>query len=42
MLNWLKTNRKRMNAGNLKVDRLAKFKNLLILVGEYRRKNQWK
>lgn len=41
MLNWLKASRKKMNAGDLKVDRLAKFKELLALVEENKRKNQW-
>ena len=31
MLNWLKATRKRMNAGELKEERLAKFKELLDL-----------
>lgn len=31
MLNWLKANRKRMNAGELKEPRLSKFKKLLDL-----------
>ena len=39
MLNWLKANRKRMNAGELKPERVLKFKELL---EEYKRKNQWK
>ena len=41
MLNWLKANRKKMNAGELKEDRLTKFKNLLTLVEENKRKNQY-
>ena len=41
MLNWLKATRKRMNAGELKEDRLAKFNELLELVEQYKRKNQW-
>ena len=41
MLNWLKANRKKMNAGELKEDRLVKFKDLLVLVEENKRKNQW-
>lgn len=41
MLNWLKANRKRMNAGELKPDRVSMFKNLLSLVEENKRKNQW-
>ena len=41
MLNWLKANRKRMNAGELKEPRLDKFKELLMLCNQYKRKNQW-
>ena len=41
MLNWLKASRKKMNAGELKEERLAKFKNLLVLVEENKRKNQY-
>jgi len=41
MLNWLKANRKRMNAGELKPDRVSMFKNLLSLVEENKRKNQY-
>lgn len=41
LLNWLKANRKLMNAENMKRERVEKFKDLLSLVGQYRRKNQW-
>ena len=41
MLNWLKATRKKLNAGELKEDRIVKFKNLLILVEENKRKNQY-
>lgn len=41
MLNWLKANRKALNAGKLKVDRVEKFKILLSLMEEYKRKNQY-
>lgn len=41
MLNWLKANRKKVNAGELKEPRLSKFKELLALVEEYKRKNQY-
>lgn len=41
MLNWLKANRKRMNAGELREERLAKFKTLLSLVEGNKRKNQY-
>ncbi len=40
-LNWLKANRKQMNAGTLKPERVEKFRKLLELTELYRRKNQW-
>ena len=42
MLNWLKANRKRMNAGELKHPRLEKFNELLALTEENKHVNQWK
>ncbi len=42
MLNWLKATRKRMNAGELKEDRLEMFKKLLALMEGNKRVNQWK
>ena len=41
MLNWCKANRKVMNAGKMKADRVEKFKELLAMTEQYRRKNQW-
>ena len=41
MLNWLKANMKKMNAGEMKEERLSKFKELLGLIEQYKRKNQW-
>ena len=41
MLNWLKANRKLMNAGELKPERVAAFKELQELSDKYRRKNQY-
>ena len=41
MLNWVKANRKRMNAGELKEPRLSLFKELLALCEQYKRKNQY-
>ena len=41
MLNWLKANRKALNAGKLKEDRVGKFKELLALMEIYKRKNQY-
>ena len=41
MLNWVKTNRKVMNAGKMKPERMEKFRKLLELTERYRRKNQY-
>ena len=41
MLNWLKSTRKRLNANELKEDRLEQFKKLLALCEQYKRKNQY-
>lgn len=41
MLNWMKVNRKKMNAGKLKEPRLRMFKELLIMSEHYKRKNQY-
>ena len=41
ILNWIKHNRKLMNANALKPDRAEKFKELLFLIEENKRKNQW-
>ncbi len=41
MLNWVKANRKAMNAGKLKEDRVKAFKKLLALMEENKRKNQY-
>ncbi len=38
---WLKHNRKQLNAGTMKPERVEKFKELLELTEQYRRKNQW-
>ena len=40
-LNWLKANRKAMNAGKMKLDRVEKFRKLLEMTEQYRRKNQY-
>ena len=40
-LNWLKANRKVLNAGTLKPERVEKFRKLLELTEQYRRKNQY-
>ena len=41
MLNWLKANRKALNAGKLKPERVEKFRKLLEMTEQYRRKNQY-
>lgn len=41
MHNWLKANRKVLNAGKLKPERVRKFWKLLAMVEQYKRKNQW-
>ena len=41
MLNWVKANRKALNAGKMKTERVERFKELLALMEQYRRKNQY-
>jgi hypothetical protein len=41
MLNWLKANRKALNSGKMKPERLEMFRRLLSLMEEYKRKNQY-
>ena len=40
-LNWLKANRKVLNAGKMKPERVEKFRKLLELTEQYKRKNQY-
>ena len=40
MLNWLKANRKALNAGKMKSERVEMFRKLLELTEQYKRKNQ--
>ena len=40
MLNWLKANRKHLNAGELKPERIERFKDLLALIDENKHKNR--
>ena len=40
-LNWLKANRKALNAGKMKADMVEKFRKLLEMTEQYRRKNQY-
>ena len=42
MLNWVKSNRKKMNAGELKEPRFSQFLELLELSNRYKHINQWK
>ena len=41
MLNWLKANRKALNTGKMKADRVERFRKLLELMEKYKRKNQY-
>ena len=41
MLNWIKANRKKMNAGELKPERVELFEKLLALCDENKRVNQY-
>ena len=40
-LNWLKANRKKLNAGQLKEDRIERFNKLLELAEKYKHVNQY-
>lgn len=41
MLNWIKANRKVMNAGKMKAERVEMFEKLQELMEGYKRVNQW-
>ena len=41
MLNWVKQQRKLLNAGSLKLERIEKFRGLLAIIEENKRVNQW-
>ena len=41
MLNWVKANRKVMNAGKMKPERVEKFERLMEMMEENKRVNQW-
>ena len=41
MLNWVKANRKHLNAGKLKTERVEAFERLLGLMEECKHVNQW-
>ena len=40
-LNWLKANRKVMNAGKMKAERAEKFRKLLEMTEQFKRVNQY-
>ena len=40
-LNWLKANRKTLNSGKMKAERVERFRKLLEMTEQYRRKNQY-
>ena len=42
MLNWVKANRKVLNAGKMKLERVEAFKRLQEMMEENKRVNQWK
>ena len=41
MLNWVKANRKALNAGKMRAERVEAFKELLALCEQYKRVNQY-
>ncbi len=41
MLNWVKANRKQLNAGKMKPERVEMFEKLLELIEKYKRINQY-
>ena len=41
MLNWVKQQRKLFNAGTLKPERVERFMELLEIIEQYKRKNQY-
>ena len=41
MLNWCKANRKTLNSDKMKPERMEKFRKLLEMTEQYRRKNQY-
>lgn len=40
-LNWIKHNKKLLNSGDLKEERVTPFKGILAQMGEYKRVNQY-
>ena len=41
MINWLKANRKALNAGKMKPERVEKFRKLLEMTEQFKRVNQY-
>ena len=41
MLNWVKANRKALNAGKMRAERVEAFKELLAMSEQYKRVNQY-
>lgn len=41
LLNWIKHNRKLMNNGEMRPERISLFRELMEMCERYRRKNQW-
>lgn len=41
MLNWVKANRKAINAGKMRPERVKAFGRLMEMMEEYKRKNQY-
>ena len=41
MLNWVKAERKAINAGTMRPERVEAFGKLMVLMEEYKRKNQY-
>ena len=41
LLNWLNANRKLLNAGKMKSERIQMFEDLLALIEQYKRVNQY-
>ena len=42
LLSWIKQQRKLINSGKMKEDRIERFKELLTLIEENKRVNQWR
>ena len=42
LLSWIKQQRKLINSGKMKEDRIESFKELLALIEENKRVNQWR